>query len=142
MDFIERDCKMPDAPPPHNLAFIVCDGIIEDRETGKKTLVGIFNRVNSGTFPCRLDALSVFVSLTAGHGRYQAQLQCVKSTEDKPIFQIEGPVEFESPNAVVELGFNIRGLAFPEPGPYEFRFLCGELFSTRPFEVLQIGGQR
>jgi hypothetical protein len=134
---------MPDAPPPQNLAFIVCDSIIEDRATGKKTLVGIFNRVNSRTFPCTHPALSVFVSLTEGHGRYQAQLQCVKSTEDKPILQIEGPVEFESPNVVVELGFNIRGLTFPEPGPYEFQFSCdGELVRSRPFEVLKVGGQQ
>ncbi|MBN1919496.1 MAG: hypothetical protein JW889_16485 [Verrucomicrobia bacterium] len=134
---------MPDALSPQNLAFIICDSIIEDRETGKKTLVGIFNRVNAKTFPVRHPALSVFVSLTEGRGRCQAQLQCVKSSEGNPILEVEGPVEFQSPNAVVELGFNIRGITFPEPGLYEFQFLCdGVLVGNRPFEVLKLGEQR
>lgn len=134
----ERGHDMPEGHRPENLAFIVCDSIIEDRSTGKKTLVGIFNRVNSKKFPCTHPALSVFVSLTGGRGRHQAELLCVKSAQDKPILQLKGPIEFESPNAVVELGFNIRGLTFAEPGLYEFQVLCDdELISQRPFEVLQ-----
>ncbi len=134
---------MPDVPTPQLVAFVVCDSIIEDRKTGKKTLVGIFNRVNSRSFPCKHPALSVFVSLTGGRGRYQAQLQCVKSAEDRPILQLEGLIDFDNPKAVVELGFNIHGLSFPEPGAYDFQFLCdGELKMTRPFEVLQVGEER
>ena len=127
---------MPPVHNPVNLAIIVCDSIIEDRQTGKKTLVGIFSQLSSTQFPCRHHSLAVFVSLTEGSGRYQAQLQCVKAREDKPVLQMQGGIEFKDPKAVVELGFTIDGMIFPEPGIYEFQFLCdGVLIGQRPFEV-------
>ncbi len=131
---------MPPVHTPVNLAIIVCDSIIEDRGTGKKTLVGIFNRLGSKKFPCRHPALSIFVSLTNGQGHYQAQLQCVDARKDKPIIGLEGGIEFEDPKAVIELGFNIDGMVFPGPGIYEFQFLCdGVLIGQRPFEVRDMG---
>jgi hypothetical protein len=128
---------VPPAHTPMNLAIIVCDSIIDDRETGKKTLVGIFNRLGAVQFPCQHPSLAVFVSLTEGQGPYNAQLQCLKANEDKPILQLEGRVEFKDPKAVVELGFTIGGMIFPQPGIYEFQFLCDgvPLGPRRPFEV-------
>ena len=134
---------MPQSRNPINLAIIVCDSIIEDRESGKKTLVGIFNQLNSKSFPCTHPALSVFISLTEGQGCYQAQLQCVKSAGDEPILTLEGPVDFQDPKAIVELGFNIRAMSFPGPGTYEFHFLCdGVLLGQRPFQVRETGQEQ
>ena len=48
-------------PTPSGLAIVVCDQIIEDKATSKKSLIGIFNNIASQTFPCRHPALSVFV---------------------------------------------------------------------------------
>ena len=44
---------------PSGLAIVVCDQIIEDKATSKKSLIGIFNNIASPTFPCRHPQLSV-----------------------------------------------------------------------------------
>jgi len=130
---------MADAPRPVNLAIIVCDSIIDDRKTGKKTLVGVFNRIAAGSFPCVHHSLSVFVSLTDGRGEYEAELRCVNSATEQPIVEAKGKVGFRNPNDVVEIGFELRGLKFPEPGLYQFEFLCnGEPIGQRPFIVEEI----
>ena len=66
---------MSEKPTPSGLAIVVCDQIIEDKATNKKSLIGIFNNIASQTFPCRHPQLSVFVSLTEGHGNYDARMR-------------------------------------------------------------------
>ena len=130
---------MAGAPGPLNLAIIVCDSIIDDRKTGKKTLVGVFNRIAAGSFPCVHHSLSVFVSLTNGRGEYEAELRCVKSATEEPIMEGKGKVGFKDPRDVVEIGFELRGLKFPEPGLYHLEFLCdGVPIGQRPFTVEEI----
>src|SRR5436305_596684 len=58
-------------PKPVPMAIVICDQIIEDRLTGKKTLVGLFNSIAARSFPCTHATMSVFVSLTEGRGKYK-----------------------------------------------------------------------
>jgi len=61
---------MPALETPMGLALVVCDTIIEDKLTGKKTLVGLFDRLQTSRLPCVHPAMTVFVSLTGGRGEY------------------------------------------------------------------------
>lgn len=130
-------------PPPFKvLAFIICDTVIDDKITNKKSLVGLFNGIIAKTFPCAHPILHVFVSLTEGHGAYQCSLSCVKDDESKKILSLSGSLEFNNPLHVVEVNFEIRGIVFPEAGIYRFDLLCDDIpIISRKFQVAERGVQ-
>lgn len=125
---------MKNKPVP--LAMIICDTIIDDRDTNKKSLIGVFNNISSSQFPCRHYKMNIFVSLTDGRGKVAGKLKCVKKDTNKNILELGGPIEFPNGNAVVEFNFEIMGIVFPEPGIYTFDFFCdNEPIISRNFIV-------
>jgi hypothetical protein len=131
------------APPsPTGLAIVVCDQIIEDKLTNKKTLVGIFNQIAAGEFPCRHPRLGVFVSLTEGRGRSMARLRIAHEETGHVVAEINGQIEFPDIHTVVELNFDMVGLVFPQPGLYSIEFYCDDaLILERRFHVIQMKQQ-
>lgn len=130
---------MTDKPPPKALALIICDTVIHDKATNKKSLIGLFNCVYSKVFPCKLTAINVFVSLTEGRGTYQCSLICVKDDESQTLVRMGGPLTFNNPLAVIEAKFEIKGLVFPEAGTYRFEFLCQDIpVISRKFQLVKL----
>jgi len=121
---------------PSGLAIVVCDQIIEDKLTHKKSLIGIFNNINAGSFPCRHPQISVFVSLTEGQGQSNARLRIINEETNDVVTDVNGPIQFPDIHAVVELVFNLVGLVFPLPGLYSIEFYCDDaLVLERRFHV-------
>ena len=126
---------------PLLLAILVCDDIIRDEETHKATLVGLFNRITAHQFPCRHPQMSVFVSLTNGHGECSAELRLVQRSTGEAIVSLNGKIAFPGPLAMVDMKFNLHNVTFPTAGRYSFDFFCnGEPTGSRPFEVVQQAG--
>src|SRR5216684_1838861 len=96
-----------DKPSPIGLAIVICDQIIEDKLTNKKSLIGIFNQIGTGHFPCRHPQVCVFVSLTEGQGQSTARLRIVHEETTQVVTEISGEIQFPDINAVVELNFNL-----------------------------------
>src|SRR5689334_3982513 len=101
---------------PSGLALVVCDQIIEDKATNKKSLIGIFNNIMSPTFPCRHPSVSVFVSMTEGQGTYQVRLRIINEETGAAVTEVQGQLPFPDVNFVAELAINFVGLEFPAPG--------------------------
>ena len=126
---------------PECLALILCEQVIQDRQTNNLTLVNTFNTI-SVVFPekepPRFARLAVFVSLTGGHGTSKGKM-IIKEPNGDEISHGEGPVAFPSPAAAVELTFDIRGLPLPREGQYAIEFWCGEdLVRQRQFQVVAL----
>lgn len=128
---------MPHSQPiPSGLAIIICDQVIEDKMTNKKSLIGIFNNINAASFPCRHPQVSVFVSLTEGRGECAARLRIANEETDEVVADVNGPIQFPDIHSVVELVFNLVGLVFPSPGLYSIEFYCDDaLVLERRFHV-------
>jgi Family of unknown function (DUF6941) len=125
-------------PEPTVLAFIICDTMIEDRLTNKKSLIGLFSNINATSFPFTLPVINVFVSLTGGHGEYQCSLSCVKDDGSKEILKLSGPMKFENPLDIVESNFILNGTTFPGVGIYRFEFSCNDIpIISRKFQVIE-----
>ncbi len=106
-------------PPPDVLSLIVCDQIINDRMTGKHSLIGMFSRVHARVFPATHPQICIFASLTDGHGKVHLTIRIVDANDArKPIVEGKGRVEFKDPRAVAHLALQFHGLTFPEPGAY------------------------
>ena len=126
---------MPDAAP-EVLAMIICDTVIEDVESGKKSLIGLFDHVNTSRLPSIVNELNVFVSLTDGRGNPDAEIRCIHSATEEELFRTEGNIEFPDPLTVVDLHFRFQGCEFPDEGEYRFQLFCeGQLLRERKFYV-------
>jgi hypothetical protein len=124
------------AGTPQALALVICDTVIDDRTTGKKTLVGIFNNIASQKVPVRHPELHVFVSLTDGNGVYGAKLECRHRDSGEKVFELKGDIRFDDPNGVVELNFALHGIVFSKFGMHSFDFYCDDkIVSSRKFMV-------
>jgi hypothetical protein len=130
---------MTDKPAPVGLAIVICDQIIEDKLTGKKSLIGIFNQIATQNFPCRHPQVCVFVSLTEGRGQCTARLRIVHDESDHVVAEVNGNIQFPDVHTVVELNFNLVGLVLPNPGMYSIEFYCDDaIILERRFTVSHI----
>jgi hypothetical protein len=115
--------------------MILCDMIITDVESNKKSLIGLFDRVESPAMPCLLNELHVYLSLTDGHGTLPVSISCIADDEEE-LFCGHAIVEFGDPLQVVELHFVFPHVQFPRHGQYRFQFLAkGALLRERKFYV-------
>jgi hypothetical protein len=121
---------------PEVLAMILCDLVITDVETNKKSLIGLFDRIETAVLPCVVHELHVYLSLTDGHGRLPMVLTCTTSESPEVLFCGQVVVEFRDPLQVVELHFVFPNARFPQAGEYRFQLLAGtSLLRERKFLV-------
>lgn len=113
---------MPQLETPMGLAFCVCDMVIEDRTTHKKSLIGLFDRISSRNFPCVHPEMTVYVSLTSGHGTYPCECECRHTDGETLAFRATGTVTMKDPTQVADLVFRMRGVRFAKPGTYWLQF--------------------
>lgn len=108
---------------PMGLVLAACDMLIEDRQTGKKSLIGLFDKLFAANFPCTHPAMTVMVALTSGHGDYPCELVCRHSDSETVAFSAKGKISFRDPSQVVDLVFQLRQVRFPKSGTYWLHFL-------------------
>ena len=129
---MEKDSRMK----PIVLAINICDDIIRDEISKKMSLIGLFNRIQSPSFPATHSSLHVYVSLTNGHKRYKGELRFANESDNNVIFKTNTDVPLQNPLQTLELNFSIRNLKFDKPGNYSLQFYCdGTLVGSRRFIV-------
>jgi hypothetical protein len=135
-----RDIEGLDVPqPPEVLAMILCDQVITDVESNKKSLIGLFDQVETVALPCVIHELHVYLSLTDGHGTLTVALACVTVDEGEQLFRGEAEIEFEDPLQVIELHFVFPNARFPRAGEYRFQLSAlGQVLRERRFLVTYI----
>ncbi len=126
---------------PKTNAMLVCDYVITESGTNKKSLIGVFENISAAKFPCTHPSLSVYIKLTEGHGTYRFKLELVDLKSNKMIGKGEIPneVTIRNPRIAHELVFNLKSLRFSQPGNYEFRIFANDkIFGQKAFMVSQI----
>ena len=111
-------------PKPIPLAMVICDSIIDDRLSGKKSVIGIFNNIAAAEMPCRHQSLYVYCVMTEGIGQYEGSLKCTHLQSNKVIFNLSGPIKFPNPLATIEFIFDMKNVVFEQEGMYVFELLC------------------
>jgi len=120
-------------------AVLICDQIIHEYGTNKKSLIGIFQDIHLPQFPFRYPSIAVYVNLTDAHGKYVLELRLVSAVDGTEIGRAQtSPVEIDSPLRTCEFALQIHNLLFRGPGMYEFQvFANQELLATKAFHVKQ-----
>jgi hypothetical protein len=131
---------MPTAPRPEVKAFLLCDYVLQEAGTNKKSLIGIFEQVNSPQFPFRHGRMSVYANLSDAHGEYDLGLKLVRLRDGKPLLEAKGlKIQVADPLQVSEVGINLEGIVFEEAGKYEFALYANEQFlQSKPFRAVQL----
>jgi len=120
-------------------AILICDQIIHELGTNKKSLIGIFEDIHIAQFPMRYPRIAVYVNLTDACGKYALELRLLHTADGKQIGNGKTPeVEIDSPLRTCEFALQIQNLVFHAPGKYEFQILANnELLATKAFNVKQ-----
>lgn len=127
-------------PKPEVKAFLLCDYVLHEQGSNKKSLIGIFEQVHTANLPFRHARMSVYANMTDAHGSYDLALRLVRLRDGKVILEAKGMrIQVADPLQVSELGMNLEGIVFEEPGKYEFALYCNEQFlQSKPFRVVKL----
>jgi hypothetical protein len=118
---------------PYLLAVLLCDVVINEEGTGKKTIVGTFDKLSSPSFPAGYP-FTIYVKITDAEGVYRIRLDYVSLSTDRVLASEEFP-SMAIPNRLepADLVFKIVA-PIPEPGSYEFRIYVDNAWLCRaPF---------
>jgi len=125
---------------PSVQAFLVCDQVIEDSLTKKKSLIGIFTHLQAAVFPFQHQHMGLYFCLTDAEGTYRFDTDLVCLNDDQLVCRATLPnIHIQDRLQISDFGINIPSLLFPGPGRYEFRLrMEGYLIAQKDFSVMQM----
>jgi len=116
-------------PIPTLLALLICDQVIVDAVTGKKNIIGVFDKVMSLQFPVQ-QQLSVYMRLSGAEGNYDLKMRFVDLKDES--VQVELQIGVAIPGQLDVADF---GTSFPiplnAPGHYELQILANDIYLGR-----------
>ena len=112
---------------PVLVAVLVCDAAVADPTTGKKTLIGIFDRVNIRSFPTQ-QPMSLYVKLTDAEGLYKVEARYVQTNSGQELARAEGQAQFASRLGSLDFSISLPPLPIPSEGRYEFQIWANDVY--------------
>ena len=127
----------PAAAPPTLVSLLICDQVIDDKLSNKKSAIGLFSVIVVPQMPAAIHQMAVLASLTEISGKTQVELRLMRDADNSPIFTSQGYVNAPNPLAVVDLLFHLRGIRIQAAGQYAFEVLHkAELLGRRRFQLV------
>ena len=128
---------------PSVQAFLVCDYVIEDTSTRKKSLIGLFTHLRAAAFPFQHQQLGVYFCLTDAEGTYQFDIDLFFLNTNELVCRATlPPVDIADRLHIADFGINNPMLIFPAPGRYEFRRRIGHaIIAQKDFNVIELPAQ-
>ena len=116
---------------PTVLALLLCDQVITDAQTNKKSLIGVFHNAMAFGFPLSLN-IAIYAKLVDAQGKYDLKIRVVHLKDEKVL----GNFEFKGAQVLNqlqpwELAINIAGFVIPEAGKYEFQLYANDVYLSR-----------
>ena len=116
---------------PSVVAMLLCDQIINEAGTNKKSLIGVFDNFASMAFPVLFQRLAVYVKLADAEGDYQFKLRLVNLKDESLIAEIGIQAKIADRTQHSELALNFGNIPIPEEGKYEFQLYAGDEYLHR-----------
>lgn len=121
---------------PVCVATLVCNEVIEDKRTGNKTVVGIFNAIGTTQLPATHPRMTVMASVTNAEREISVRL-VLRGPEGREMLSAEARVPARGPGDVVDLLFELNNITFDELGDYIFELSWGpSVIGARRFMVV------
>lgn len=110
---------------PVMVAALVCDVAVADPSTGKKNLIGIFDRLWTDQFPTTR-SLSIYWKVTDAEGHYKIVARFVQVNGNRVLGEAEGDALLTDRLSSFDFMLLFPLLLFPDPGRYEFQILMND----------------
>jgi hypothetical protein len=125
-------------PPPQVTSLVLADQVYRDLSNNKCFILGTYNTIYATSFPCLRQSLSLYASLTNGHGTVPVRLVLTDVDEELGTLALaEGNVEMANPLASFEVVFQLHSVMVPRPGEYRLQlFANGELLRELPLRAI------
>ena len=125
------------------MGIVLCDQVIEDKRTGKKSHIGIFNDIMVAKVPTAHPCMFLVLSLTNCRREHEVEIEISRDDEHggTPVMQLRGRVQKRNPLHVMDLVFEMRGVPLPGVGKYTIEVIVlpeRERVAQRAFFVRQI----
>jgi hypothetical protein len=118
---------------PSLLAILLCDQIILEQGTGKKTLVGVFDDLWSNSEPIT-QRVGFYAKMTDLEGHYQFAIKVVRIAAEGEIVVAGGNIPMTQPItnrlANLDIALNVPTV-FPTFGKYEFQLFANDMYLGR-----------
>jgi hypothetical protein len=126
------------ARPPVVKSFLIADTVIQDRLSGKWSIIGVFDRIMTGAFPV-FHPLALYLKLGDTAGKYKIKVE-LRDANDRQVALIEGnQIDVKAPIQTVELGLRMPPIPLERAGKYQFQLHVNDEFvASAPLEVLQV----
>jgi hypothetical protein len=116
--------------------MILCETIHRIHNTANFDVLNTFHFLAVNQFPCKFPKITVWFTLTDGHGTYNLSLCLVQASTGNEIKRWTEPHTVTDPLAIGDMIMVLRGVPFPQPGKYVFELRCNdEIISQRPFFI-------
>lgn len=128
---------------PSLLAALLCDQVIVDQLTQKKTLVGLFEAVTFASFPASYGGFFLFARMTDAEQQMNLKIRLVRLDEDKALAEIATIVTVEgiSRLSIFDVMMQLPALPFDRVGRYELQLFSDEVYLGRTvIEVKSVSG--
>lgn len=123
--------KKSSLPVPVPLAFLLCDQVITDADTKKKTLVGVFDRIWVNKFPTEHLGAALYARLIGAEGDYDIRVEYVQVDSQSILAEGTARMQVEDRHMPAEFSMVLPPLPIPSPGGYEFRLWMNERYIQR-----------
>ncbi|MBC8103154.1 MAG: hypothetical protein H7Z41_11260 [Cytophagales bacterium] len=138
MPLSEDNYWLPQETPlerPLCVALVICDVVVEDKRSGNKTLVGLFNSIVAPQIPAVHPRMFLMASLTSGRGTWSFIFR-ITAPSGREIFKMQDRTRFTDPLAVHDVIVELRNLPLEETGVHFVDLLLNDSpIANRRFTV-------
>lgn len=128
--------QSPHVVKPSVVSMLICDQVIDDKVTNKKSAIGLFNIIIVPRLPMTIPQIAVLISVTEIAGATELELRLVRDADNEVIFQTRGKINAPDPLSTVDLVFAMQGLKLTQAGQHAFEVLSdSEILSRRRFHI-------
>ncbi len=106
-------------PRPYPLAILLCDNVLVENPSDKRSLMGLFEVVRYTRLPVA-QLMSLFLRITDAEGDYEMKVDYVHLSTDRLMFSESFPLQIEDRLAVKSVTVKLAA-TIDAPGKYEFR---------------------
>lgn len=124
------------------LAILLCDQIIVEQGTNKKSLIGLFDRLHTQEVPATR-RLGFFARLTDLEGTYNFEIRVVYlGHEEESVGTVKiSDFQIQDRLGMVDIALNLPPVPFPRFGRYEFQLFADDVYLGRAVvETVQAQG--
>ncbi len=120
---------------PICVALVICDVVVEDKRSGNKTLVGLFNSIIAPQMPAVHPRMFLMASLTSGRGTWPFTFR-ITAPSGRELLRMQEVTKFTDPLAVHDVIVELRNLPLEETGVHFVDLMLGDSpIANRRFTV-------